>query len=229
MAIIDRNSGKVINVAEFNKHAAVVRASGAGSGAGSGSGSGKYALAPDQRKCGEVVPIDEGKCSAANVYWVGDERDEMTEQRTGWRQYKCAGGHVFWDRRTPSQIKYCRQCSAASGGVAGKDVRGVPLKYDLAGQVFGKLIARKHVGAGQWLCECACGGSKTVAGQSLRLKMVKSCGSCRTAKRGDGSVAMVQITGEAKKQLRRAHRLEQRPMIDLASEAIEAVWGALQE
>lgn len=216
--------GEIVDVAEHNQRAAKTEAIKAE------VESERYAQSPEQRNNGDVKPLENPqKCADASLVCVAEERDIYTELRTGWRQIKCnAGGghgHVFWERKYPSQIKHCRVCAAETG----RDKRGPALKYNLTDQPFGKLVARTHVGAGQWQCDCACGNSKVVTGQSLRIGMVKSCGSCpRDAKR-PGGVTMIQVSAEAKKQLERARQIECRPLIDLASEAIEAVWGNLQE
>lgn len=54
---------------------------------------------------------------------------------------------------------------------------------DLLGKTFGKLtvLSRSGTKAGQamWLCRCACGIEKEIAGGSLRNSRQKSCGCAR--------------------------------------------------
>ncbi len=54
-------------------------------------------------------------------------------------------------------------------------------RFDLTGQVFGRLTARKHVGNNAkkeslWLCRCACGVTITTTCSHLRSGNTKSCG-----------------------------------------------------
>lgn len=57
---------------------------------------------------------------------------------------------------------------------------GSTLKYNIRNQPFGKLVAKKHLGQGRWLCVCKCGGTWEGDGSLLRRHRVKSCG-CSTA------------------------------------------------
>ena len=54
------------------------------------------------------------------------------------------------------------------------------LRTDLTGQRFDRLLvlsyAESRYGAPYWLCLCACGEQKIVAGKSLKKKRTKSCG-----------------------------------------------------
>lgn len=59
---------------------------------------------------------------------------------------------------------------------------------NLAGQRFGKLTAVEfvgvtHNGKAKWLCDCACGGSKTVVGRNLTRGHTSSCG-CKLPRSG---------------------------------------------
>ena len=52
---------------------------------------------------------------------------------------------------------------------------------DLTGQRFGKLVAKKKVGATKenrvlWLCECDCGNTNVVSSANLLNSGTKSCG-----------------------------------------------------
>jgi len=68
---------------------------------------------------------------------------------------------------------------------------------DLTGKTFGKLtvisIAEKRDRSGniQWICKCACGNFRTVAGGSLRSGACIQCKSCKTVKQ-----AFVDLTGD---------------------------------
>lgn len=55
-------------------------------------------------------------------------------------------------------------------------MRGVFL--DLTDMTFGELRAARFVSGRGWLCECSCGGEKTVRGGALTSGNVISCG-CR--------------------------------------------------
>lgn len=54
---------------------------------------------------------------------------------------------------------------------------------DLSGKRFGRLIAGERMtsptGKSYWICECDCGNSKAVLGESLRNGKTKSCGCFR--------------------------------------------------
>jgi hypothetical protein len=57
------------------------------------------------------------------------------------------------------------------------------LKYNLVGQVFGKLTVERQDGKiGRrvaWFCKCECGGTVRTLGKSLRNGSTKSCGCLR--------------------------------------------------
>lgn len=62
-------------------------------------------------------------------------------------------------------------------------LRKPPIK-DLAGKVFGRLTAVRHVstnkhGQAVWLCQCSCGNAHEVVSQSLVLGHTTSCGCLR--------------------------------------------------
>lgn len=61
------------------------------------------------------------------------------------------------------------------------------LRYDLTGQVFGKLTAVSHVYGGSWNVRCECGVEKVVAGGNMRTGGVGSCGTCGTSHLKSGS------------------------------------------
>lgn len=48
--------------------------------------------------------------------------------------------------------------------------------HNLTNQPFGKLVARRYVTGGKWLCECACGRTKEIATKNLIRHRSKSCG-----------------------------------------------------
>lgn len=57
----------------------------------------------------------------------------------------------------------------------------MPDIIDLTGRRFGRLVVKHRInkensGHVRWYCECDCGGSKEVRGQSLRQGRCKSCG-----------------------------------------------------
>lgn len=54
------------------------------------------------------------------------------------------------------------------------------VRYDLEGQVFGKLTVKEYVGKGKWRCVCSCNGKneKIISGDTLRKGKAKSCGKC---------------------------------------------------
>ena len=56
-----------------------------------------------------------------------------------------------------------------------------PPLEDLTGQIFERLtvIGLDPDNKGQWLCECSCGNTVSVAGQSLKKGLTKSCGCLR--------------------------------------------------
>ena len=47
---------------------------------------------------------------------------------------------------------------------------------DVSGQRFGRLVAKKYLGYGSWLCQCDCGNEATVNGTKLRIGNTSSCG-----------------------------------------------------
>jgi hypothetical protein len=57
------------------------------------------------------------------------------------------------------------------------------LPNDISGQRFGRLVAKKYLGAVQgnsrWLCRCDCGASTKVLANSLRRGLTASCGCLR--------------------------------------------------
>ena len=61
----------------------------------------------------------------------------------------------------------------------------MPKKYDLTGQVIGKLTVLKQLGSNgthmMYLCRCECGKEVTVRGTEMRNNRTRSCGSpgCR--------------------------------------------------
>lgn len=54
----------------------------------------------------------------------------------------------------------------------------IPLKYDLAGQAFGRWTAIERDGS-KWKCICLCGEIKAIDSADLRLGKSKSCGCLR--------------------------------------------------
>lgn len=57
---------------------------------------------------------------------------------------------------------------------------------DMVGRVCGQLTVKKLVmveGEAHWICECTCGGIKTVKGNSLRRGATISCGCLRPERR----------------------------------------------
>lgn len=50
------------------------------------------------------------------------------------------------------------------------------LKNDLTGKIFGKLTVIKHMGNGNWLCNCECGNEQIVAGGDLNRGNKDNCG-----------------------------------------------------
>lgn len=55
----------------------------------------------------------------------------------------------------------------------------IPL-HNLAGQRFGRLVAKHYVKPSKWLCVCDCGVEATVLGSLLRKGSTKSCGCLRS-------------------------------------------------
>lgn len=53
---------------------------------------------------------------------------------------------------------------------------------DMTGQRFGRLVVRERAPTAPgkyntpWVCDCDCGGTKTVRGQHLRDEKIRSCG-----------------------------------------------------
>lgn len=62
----------------------------------------------------------------------------------------------------------------------------MPPTIDLTGQVFGKLTVIRRNGIiypqAAWLCQCECGNTSTVRGQSLRIGDTTSCGCNNVAR-----------------------------------------------
>lgn len=49
-------------------------------------------------------------------------------------------------------------------------------RFDITGQVFGRLTVREWAGNSRWLCECECGGAATVITANLKRGNTSSCG-----------------------------------------------------
>lgn len=63
----------------------------------------------------------------------------------------------------------------------------MPLKVDLTGQRFDRLVVLRDVGRSKigsvlWLCRCDCGQQTKVPSFNLRTKNTGSCGQCRRGK-----------------------------------------------
>ena len=60
-------------------------------------------------------------------------------------------------------------------------------RIELEGQVFGRLTVGGYVGAGRWLCQCACGVERSIDGKSLRTGHTRSCGCLSTERKRGGN------------------------------------------
>ena len=74
-------------------------------------------------------------------------------------------------------------CAMKAGGESRKR-SGQSLQYDMTGQVFGDLTVLRENGQNKkgeyfWLCQCSCGGSKSVMGRSLREGGAKTHCGCK--------------------------------------------------
>jgi len=80
-----------------------------------------------------------------------------------------------------------------------------PVAVNLTGQVFGKLTALHRIPRGEhkthsaiWLCQCACGNTKEVAADNLKLGRVKSCGCLQHQLRVERGNELTGVTSRAK-------------------------------
>lgn len=69
---------------------------------------------------------------------------------------------------------------------------------DLTGQRFGSLVVTRRAGkaaGGQalWYCDCDCGGSHTILGQSLRRGKTTRCKACIAAGRSPNNLATIAV------------------------------------
>ena len=74
-------------------------------------------------------------------------------------------------------------CNMIAGGDSRKN-SGQSLMHDLTGQVFGDLTVLRENGKNGkgeyfWLCQCSCGGSKSVMGRLLRNGIAKTHCGCK--------------------------------------------------
>jgi hypothetical protein len=82
--------------------------------------------------------------------------------------------------------------------------------YDLTGKTFHRLTVRELIGtataSGQrlWLCDCECGGEKTVMGGNLKNGNTKSCG-CFRRERGGKTPRRNLHWSTGKKTIRRGY------------------------
>ena len=88
----------------------------------------------------------------------------------------------------------------------------MPAAVNIAGQHFGRLIAKYTVGSKsghvQWLCICECGREKIVSVNDLRQGKVQSCGclrkeqaACRAAAAAQARGAQMTVHGQSKTRL----------------------------
>lgn len=52
----------------------------------------------------------------------------------------------------------------------------MPVRKDITGQRFGRLVTIQYLGHRRYLCKCDCGTVKEVATRSMTEGLVKSCG-----------------------------------------------------
>lgn len=60
----------------------------------------------------------------------------------------------------------------------------MPRFVDIANKKFGNLVAKEHVGGGDWKCECKCGTIKIFRSFDLRRGFIKTCGSSLCKRHG---------------------------------------------
>jgi hypothetical protein len=74
-----------------------------------------------------------------------------------------------------------------SCGCLSKEVRGITLRKDKSGQIFGRLLVVGCIGSAskksQWLCKCDCGKYKIISGSDLATGKAVSCGCYQLERR----------------------------------------------
>ena len=112
----------------------------------------------------------------------GEGMTPVEYQREYMRRRKEAGLCLSCGFKNDSDFVRCSICraKAVENRKAKRAESAKPRGIDLTGKVFGRLRVICRDGDKQrnfaWLCVCACGNKKTIAGQSLRLGKTRSCG-----------------------------------------------------